>query len=430
MISPIGGLTAGVTATVPSGGVSVVTAPQAQDCLSCAPLRSLLTQCGTCGGTTTTASCGPGETPPPCTATQVVDPQTGCCISTVPTPAFCPAGDVPAPCPSGYSIDPAHPGCCELTTTIGIQPVCPPGDTPAPCGPGYTTDPAHPGCCEISSIIVTQGGCPTGDVPVGAGGFCPPGYASDPLYPGCCAPSTTITTQNQCQPGETLPPCTAGQTIDPITGCCITTPVVKYQCPPGDVAVGPGNLCPQGYISDPATFGACCLPSLTTTGQGCASGENPQPCAPGQAIDPATNCCYTPTPVKTGQQCPTGEYVQPCRTGDVIDPASSCCYTPTTITSQGCPPGCASCPAGCCAGGTTPTPIGGQPQPLPTPIPPPVTAIEACFVCPGGEPDYRNALSGQPNGCYLASIFALQAGQALPPPESYTPGMFAGAGAL
>ena len=352
--------------TIPGGGTGLQVNPvAAKDCLPCSTLRTALTQCGTCGAPPGT-NCPSNESPPPCTAQQVIDPQTGCCMP-VSAPAACPAGDVAATqgsCPANFFPDPTAPGCCAPVKTIS----CPPGD-----------------------VLALAAGCP--------GGFEP-----DPTAPGCCRPIVIIGHQGGCPSNEHPTPCLANEVIDPATGCCVT--------------------------------------AITGGGQGgCRSGEHPPPCGPTEFINTDDGCCEPGLPGPQGG-CPTGEHTPPCQIGETIDPATGCCISAVVPgPQQGCTGVCANCggcPPNCCSGGLQgPGPQGGgggggmggggqgtQPMPAPKKSP-----IEACFICPGGEADYQAAIAGQPNGCYLASIFALQAGQALPPPEIYVPGMFASAGA-
>lgn len=184
-----------------------------------------------------------------------------------------------------------------------------------------------------------------------------------------------------CPPGEHAAPCGPGECVDPQTRCC--EPCSQL------------NACPCGGHPAPPNPGdvqnscGCYVPAAAT----CPQGETPQPCGPGQAIDPQTNCCMPATQLG----CPAGEHAQPCNPGETIDPQTNCCR------AGACPQGEHAQP---CQTGEQVDPQTGCCQPMP---------VEACFVCPGGLPELAAALQGQPNSCYLAGQFFLQPG-ALPPP--------------
>jgi len=293
----------GPITTLPGPGQLQLPAPASSDCLQCASLRQLLTQCGACGP----QQPGPGVCPcggvypnciggPPCPPGQCLNPQTGCCTGCQLT--LCPAGEHAQPCLSGECVDPQS-GCCEACTSItscpcggtppncrqcccgghpqpcsgteilnqcgccapGPSTSCPPGDVAATqgiCPPNYTPDPTAPGCCQPGQGIITRPGqCPSQDVP-GTNGICPPNYSLDPAAPSgltCCSPGQGIITR--------------------------PTP-----CPPSDTAAINGT-CPQGTYPDSANPG-CCAPEAVEACFVCPKGL-PELTA---ALQGQANTCY------------------------------------------------------------------------------------------------------------------------------------------
>ena len=127
------------------------------DCLPCASVRNILSQCGSCGQVGNQCSCQSPEYPAPCRPGDTLDPQCpNCCVpaGTVPSggqpggSALCPGGDVGAAvggaCPTGYMPDPAAVGCCKPQA-------CAPGEHQQPCSTGEQVD-AQTGCCQPMAV--------------------------------------------------------------------------------------------------------------------------------------------------------------------------------------------------------------------------------------------------------------------------------------
>lgn len=139
---------AGSPASLPSS----YTGASASDCLQCATLRNLLSQCGTCGST----SAGGGGAQQSC------------------PPGYSFSGGVcaPNPLPTGAQQD----GCpAGFNLQNGV------------CAPN-----PPPGAPASTSIA----GCPAGDV-ASSNGSCPLGYAPDTMHPGCCSPSVPAASGQQ-----------------------------------------------------------------------------------------------------------------------------------------------------------------------------------------------------------------------------------------
>ncbi len=206
----------------------------------------------------------------------------------------------PSPAPTPVAPGPCSPtagtiSCQALTTLVqqcgqcgGTTPPCTCGGHPQPCGAGEALNSC--GCCAPSGTP-----CPPGTQPP-----CPAGYVVNPQT-GCCVPGT-------CACGGHPQPCASNESVNSC-GCCVPVLIpipTQGGCPSGDVQVGLGQPCPQGYINDPlATPPAgfiCCMPSSRVPA--CPPGTAP-PCATGYALNPQTGCC-APEAVEACFVCPGG----------------------------------------------------------------------------------------------------------------------------
>lgn len=115
---------------------------------------------GCCTPSMRPGQCPSNEHPQPCGTDEVLDPQTGCCQSSI-----CPCGGTP---PSG-----TYPNLtCPAGTTRNACNCCSPGQLPAPCAApnaaptngacpvGYQLDPQS-GCCKPMAVEATFV-CPSG----------------------------------------------------------------------------------------------------------------------------------------------------------------------------------------------------------------------------------------------------------------------------
>jgi len=303
------------------------------------------------GNCVCTSRCGPNG---------VLNTATGQCFTPPPPSISCPGGeqDCTAAC-NGTSVgDPLNPGCC----------VCTPSITPPPpvCNPPMIL---LNGVCQNPPAPV---GCPSGEVPWGQ---CGSGFSEvrDALNHGCsqCIPITiTPPPPPACATGEYLPPCNAGDSSDPQTGCCIPTVVVPPPPPASpctqaamaleallhqipveaalDTAVlaaiasgswgGVGTLILQEWqqlltegtniIQAATSFLSCIGLAPPTPPPSCQApfivpGPN-NSCPIGFTFDVTTECCKPlPPPPPTG--CPIDQYPAPCLAGDIVM-SPTCCH--------------------------------------------------------------------------------------------------------
>jgi len=128
----------------------------------------------------------------------------------------------------------------------------------------------------------------------------------------------------------------------------------------------PTSLCPSGKMIDPNNPDAC-IPIPTP--QNAAQQSALQKYINGQPLTAADQNALRQ--ITQQRVCPAGEHPAPCAAGECSDPNTGCCKT---------------------------------------------AAVETCFVCPGGLPDFEAALAGQPNSCYIDSQHFFPCGGTLPSP--------------
>ena len=249
----------------------------AGDCVQCAPLRQILTTCGTCGP----QGCPPGEHAQPCSVGETLDPQSNCCVTRT-----CPPGEHLVPCASNEVVD-AQTGCCRVS--IGQN--CPTGEHAQPCGQGEVIDPATE-CCRPA--LPPPGQCPSTEHAQPC--FAERGEFVDPqtncCMTGCLPGEVTQTASGSTVPGQ----CGPGYTLDPLSTCCKPSGL----CPQPDVPAVQG-VCPAGTIPD-ALHPGCCL----TQTPKCPAGDVPLPCPTGYQVDQASPNCCKPEPVEACFVCPGG----------------------------------------------------------------------------------------------------------------------------
>lgn len=193
----------------------------------------------------------------------------------------------------------------------------------------------------------------------------------------------------------------------------------------------PANCAPCQQLQSTLQNCQACGQNCGTCSPGCPNGEHPQPCGPGETIDPQTNCCIAkscppgehlvpcgPNEVidpqtgccKPSGSCPVGEHAQPCGAGETFDPQTNCCIPAT------CPPGehkipCASNEVidpqtGCCEPGLPPPkqcacPAGDYNLPLGAPCPvgsvPDPLSPPGCNCCKPSIPNQCACPSGDYN---------------------------------
>jgi hypothetical protein len=120
----------------------------------------------------------------------------------------------------------------------------------------------------------------------------------------------------------------------------------------------------------------CGDPGCPSCPKHCPAGESPAPCLPGQAVDPASGCCFT-LPILPPPQC--GPYpLPPCNPCFEVECPGQC--------PDGSPPPCLV-PISCspCPDGSIPEPPNCTcPQLCPDGTPPPCP-VTKCVPCPNGS---------------------------------------------